>query len=170
MGCGGSSLKDLSSQAKSAVSQATDTAQANGLEKAELLKTGKAALESIKENGVEVDNLKSIAAQNGIKQQELISTGKDILLLTQQTGGNGTEVAGQETDLLNNALNQSEKGLVVVDEGVTALDQNENVVIKEKTENSSTGLMFISNKNNVLLLFSLNKCFSSSSHFKIFRN
>ena len=41
MGCGGSSLQDLSNQAKTAVSQAKDTAQANGLEKVDLGKASR---------------------------------------------------------------------------------------------------------------------------------
>ena len=82
MGCGGSSLQDLSNQAKTAVSQAKDTAQANGLEKVEVLNTGKEALVAVKDKGVNLENLKDIADKNGIKSSELLNTGKDLLLAT----------------------------------------------------------------------------------------
>ena len=129
MGCGGSSLKDISSQAKTAIVEAKNTAEANGLEKAELLKTGKDAVLAIKDNGVNVETLKNIASENGIEGKELINTGKDLIL----SSNNGAikEIKGVEKDLINNAMKESGKGLAQLGEGLTRLDQNDNLMKKE---------------------------------------
>ena len=143
MGCGGSSLQDLSSQAKTAVSQAKDTAQANGLEKVEILKTGKEALVNIKDNGVNMESLKDIADKNGIKSTELINTGKDLLLATSKPKVDNFEMkdmAGTDLVSLNNAIiKQSEKASVSVGDSLTTLDQNKNIVKEEFTTDIKKG-------------------------------
>ena len=80
-------MQDLSNKAKSAVSEAKNIAEANGLEQAELLNTGKDALVSIKENGANLGNLKEIAEKNGIDPSELVNTGKDLMLQSANLGG-----------------------------------------------------------------------------------
>ena len=131
MGCGGSSLKDLSNQAKTAIVEVKDTAEANGLEKAELLKTGKDAVLAIKDNGVNVETLKNIASENGIEGKELINTGKDLILSSNKGIVDIKEMKGIEKDLINNAMKESGKGLAELGEGLTRLDQNDNLVKKE---------------------------------------
>ena len=101
MGCGGSSLKDLSSQAKSAVSEAKNIAESNGLEGAELLNTGKDALVSIKENGTKVGNLKEIAEKNGVNPSEVVNTGKDLMIQSTKLGG---EKGGGALSALNKSV------------------------------------------------------------------
>ena len=143
MGCGGSSLQDLSSQAKTAVSQAKDTAKANGLEKVEILKTGKEALVNIKDNGVNMESLKDIADKNGIKSTELINTGKDLLLATSKPKVDNFEMkdmAGTDLVSLNNAIiKQSENASVSVGDSLTTLDQNKNIVKEEFTTDIKKG-------------------------------
>lgn len=134
MGCGGSSLQDLSSQAKTAVSQAKDTAQANGLEKVEVLNTGKEALVSIEDKGVNMENLKFIADKNGIKSSELFNTGKDLLLATSKPEVDNIKMKDmQETkpEILFNAVQQSEKLEAGYLTSRMTLDQNKNIVKKE---------------------------------------
>ena len=112
MGCGGSSLQDLSNKAKTAVSEAKNIAETNGLEQAELLNTGKDALVSIKENGANLGNLKEIAEKNGIDPSELVNTGKDLILQSSNLGGE--EGGGALT-----ALNQTVTDTVSVAKGKT---------------------------------------------------
>ena len=80
-------MQDISKQAMSAVSEAKNIAETNGLEQAELLNTGKDAMLSIKENGANLGNLKEIAEKNGIEQSELVNTGKGLLLDSTKLGG-----------------------------------------------------------------------------------
>ena len=134
MGCGGSSLQDLSNQAKTAVSQAKDTAQANGLEKVEVLNTGKEALVAVKDKGVNMENLKDIADKNGIKSSELLNTGKDLLLATSKPEVDNIKMKDiQETkpEILVNAVQQSEKIEAGDLTSLKTLDQNKNIVKKE---------------------------------------
>ena len=105
MGCGGSSLQDLSNQAKSAVSEAKTIAETNGLESKELLNTGKDALVAIKENSSNLGDLKEIAERNGIESSELLNTGKDMML--QSTNLASGEKAGGALAALNKTVAES---------------------------------------------------------------
>lgn len=80
-------MQDLSKQAVSAVSDAKNIAETNGLEGAEFLNAGKDALVSIKENGANLGNLKEIAEKNGLEQSELLNTGKEMLAESTKLGG-----------------------------------------------------------------------------------
>ena len=98
-------MQDLSKQAVSAVSDAKNIAETNGLEGAEFLNAGKDALVSIKENGANLGNLKEIAEKNGIESSELLNTGKDMMLQSANLGGG--EKGGGALAALNKTLADS---------------------------------------------------------------